>query len=195
MTIQSAQSSHSEAIATLIMQAMTEDCCRYYAGMYYRYEDFHRMLSTLVSRIDSQYSYLNTLVAINENQEVCGICVGYDGALLHTLRPAFVNAIANTFRHHLPSIDDETQAGEYYIDSLAVLPHYRGQGIATALLEEACHRARRMQQPALGLLVDTANPRAQSLYQHLGFQEVGPATWGGHSMIHMQRPISSDLDL
>ena len=75
---------------------------------------------------------------------------------------------------------DETQAGELYIDSLAVDPEYRGMGIAKQLLEATIQKSREMHLPATGLLVDTGNPRAELLYnkvmedyQHIPLKAVG----------------------
>ena len=63
---------------------------------------------------------------------------------------------------------------------------FRGRGIASALLGATIDRARRGGFPAAGLLVDTANPRAEQLYTRLGFVYQNDATWGGHAMRHLQ---------
>ena len=44
-------------------------------------------------------------------------------------------------------MDDETQAGELYLDSLAVLPDYRRQGIAQCLLHATKEKADKMGLP------------------------------------------------
>jgi len=41
----------------------------------------------------------------------------------------------------------------------------------------------------VGLLVDQGNPKAEKLYQRLGFRYVGDAEWGGHAMRHLQYPV------
>ena len=71
------------------MQAMNYDCCRYYAGPEHSLEDFERMMTRLVEAENSQYSYKNTHVALDDDGSVAGICVTYDGARLHELREAF----------------------------------------------------------------------------------------------------------
>ena len=53
-------------IARLIMVAMNHDCCRYFAGPHHTLEDFEDLMTALCEREDSQYSYRNTLVAIDE---------------------------------------------------------------------------------------------------------------------------------
>ena len=81
-------------------------------------------------------------------------------------------------------MDDETQAGELYLDSLAVLPEYRRQGIANRLLIATKERATRMGLPCVGLLVDKDNPVGEALYSSVGFRYVNDNHWGGHPMKH-----------
>ena len=113
------------------------------------------MMTMLVEREDSQYSYKNTLVAIDGNK-VVGISVSYDGGRLHELRRAFIEAAKEHIGKDHSGMDDETQAGELYLDSLAVLSDYRRQGIARKLLLATKERANRLGLPCVGLLVDKA---------------------------------------
>ena len=80
---------------------------------------------------------------------------------------------------------DETQAGELYLDSLAVLPEYRRQGIARKLLLATKERANLLGLPRVGLLVDKDNPVGEALYTSVGFQYVNDNQWGGHPMKHL----------
>ena len=86
-------------------------------------------------------------------------------------------------------MDDETQEGELYLDSLAVDSNHRRKGIATMLLNAATERARRLGIPAVGLLVDKGNPNAERLYTAIGFRYVNDTEWGGHPMRHLQKSI------
>ena len=76
--IRKATKAQSEEIAKLIMMAMTDDCCLYFCGDGYGLDDFQKMMAKLVEREDSQYSYRNTLVAM-DGDKVVGISVSYDG--------------------------------------------------------------------------------------------------------------------
>ena len=82
-------------------------------------------------------------------------------------------------------MDDETGAGELYLDSLAILPDYRRQGIAKALLLATKERANQLGLPCVGLLVDKENPVGEALYSSVGFRYVGDNKWGGHPMKHL----------
>ena len=83
-------------------------------------------------------------------------------------------------------MEDGTGPGELYIDSIAVFEGCRGKGVATALLNAAIDKAKKMDIPAVGLLVDKGNPKAEKLYGRIGFKYVGENTWGGHPMKHLQ---------
>ena len=111
ISIREARPEEAGRIADLIIMAMTEECCLHFCGPDHDIDDFRRVMISLVARTDTQYSYLNTLVAIEETAPVpspplpsapvpgvsapgciVGICVSYDGALLHQLRQAFIDA-------------------------------------------------------------------------------------------------------
>lgn len=189
MKIVPASIEQAESIASLIMLAMNHECCQNFAGPSHTLEDFHRMMTTLVRRDDSQYSYRNAMVALDDNTTdghpvVAGVIVGYDGADLHRLRETFLQAAKEFLGQDFRGMDDETQAGEYYIDSLAVNESYRHQGLATLLLKKLIDQ--KGQRQPVGLLVDKGNPGAERLYRSLGFEYVNDATWGGHEMRHLQ---------
>ena len=182
--IQEATKSQAAEIANLIMIAMTDDCCLYFCGEGYGLEDFRRMMTMLVEREDSQYSYRNTLVAMDANR-VVGISVSYDGGCLYELRRAFIEEAKEHIGKDHTGMDDETQAGELYLDSLAVFPEYRRQGIARKLLLATKERANRLGLPCVGLFVDKDNPDGKALYSSVGFRYVNDNHWGGHPMKHM----------
>lgn len=186
MIITAAQKSDAPVIAHLIMQAMTGECCQNLAGEHHTLDDFAAMMTALVAMEDSQYSYLNTLTARTEQGEVAGICVSYKGADLHRLRKRFIEEAARQLDRDFSTMPDETENGELYIDSLAVYPQYRKQGIATALLEATIEKAQQARLPA-GLLVDKGNPQAEKLYRKVGFQYVNDTEWAGHEMRHLQK--------
>lgn len=184
--IENAQKHHALTIARLIMQAMNSDCCHNFMGSGYTLDDFERVMTKLVLREDSQYSYLNTAVALDGNGGFTGMCVSYDGARLRELRKPFIEAMKQNFNRDLSGIKDETGPGELYIDSLAVSEDYRGNGVATRLLKATIKKAKALGLPATGLLVDKGNPKAERLYRRIGFEYVADTTWGGHEMRHLQ---------
>ena len=186
MDIENARATQARDIARLIMEAMNHECCQYFAGERHTLQDFEDLMTRLVERDDSQYSYRNTLVAVGEEQQVAGICVAYDGKDLRRLRKAFVEGAMEAFGRDFSGMDDETGEGEFYIDSLCVSKTYRHQGIATQLLKATVEKARKANAAAVGLLVDQGNPKAEALYRRIGFSYQNDASWGGHPMRHLQ---------
>lgn len=126
---------------------------------------------------DILYSYRNALLALVEDRPV-GLCLCYDGEGYHERRlrtfALFDQSPVDDTESDEPDMDlenaeDETQAGEYYIDSLAVLPEFRGHGIARQLMLKQIEHGRSLGLPST-LLVDPSNPPALRLYESLGFQ-------------------------
>lgn len=182
-------------IASLIMEAMSTDCCQNFAGAGHNLIDFRRLMTKLVAMDDSQYSYRNTLVAYTSSGILAGICVVYDGAQIRQLRRRFNEEALEAFGIDYSGMANETDEGEFYIDSLAVSSSFRGKGVATELLKAAIERGRQLGIPAVGLLVDKGNPRAEALYTRLGFEYVNDATWGGHPMKHLQIKVENNEGL
>lgn len=185
MKILTAERQQAPEIASLVMTAMTDECCLYFAGPEHSLDDFRRMMTRLAEMDNSQYSYRNTLLATGDGGSILGAIVAYDGARLHELRKAFIEAAKESFGRDFSRMDDETQEGEVYIDSLAVFPAHRGRGVATALLRALISKAKEEGHSAVGLLVDKGNPSAERLYTSVGFRYAGDASWGGHPMRHL----------
>ena len=184
IAIKKATREQAAEIARLIMMAMTDECCLHFCGEGYGLEDFRKMMVSLVEREDSQYSYTNTYVAC-DGDKVVGISVSYDGGKLHGLRRAFMELSKACIGKDNSGMDDETQAGELYLDSLAVLPEYRRQGIAKRLIVATKERADELKLPCVGLLVDKSNPTGEAFYAAIGFRYVNDSHWGGHEMKHL----------
>ena len=186
--IQNAKIQDAPEIAGLIMEAMNEECCKYFYGPNHNKNDFHKFLTALVVRKDSQYSYVNTLVARDAKGMVTGIAVSYDGANLTYLRKAFIEGVIDIFGRDFSHITDETSEGELYLDSFAVLRDFRRLGIGTSLLEATQQKAFNLHIPYVGLLVDDENIHALQYYLRFGFKIKGVNSWGGHAMKHLQIP-------
>ena len=189
--IRPARPEDAYAVASLIIDAMSEECCLHFMGTGHSIMEFRQFMTALVMREDSQYSWKNTLVA-DADGCVAGIAVSYDGGRLHDLRKVFLDGMARVFGKDWSHMDDETAAGELYLDSFAVLPTFRKQGIGRQLLAAVRKKASKMRIPAVGLLVDEANREAQEVYRKLGFFKVGTNQWGGHRMYHLQLPARSN---
>lgn len=167
------------------MMAVGDEICDAFAAPDHTLADVERLFTHLALLDDSQYSYRNALVAVNDDGEVAGVCIGYDGARLHELRLRFFEAAKIFLNRDMEGMADETSSDEFYLDTLAVLPHHRGKGIGSALLKASIEMAKKIGKPA-GLLVDKTNPKAEALYRSLGFVHVDDRPFAGVLMSHMK---------
>lgn len=152
-------------------------------------EDLHDRVQRYVEADNTLYSFRHTIVA-EADGKVCGAINGYDGASYEELKRPVAEDLAS-----LPdSTNDfskvkETEAGEFYLDSIGVDPSMRSHGIGSKLFEAAFNRARRLGFRKTGLIVDTDKPKAEALYRRLGFSVVGMRDFFGHEMKHMQKDL------
>lgn len=130
-------------------------------------------VAAICSREDVLYSYQRAIIAWLDEEPV-GLCLAYDGEGYHETRvrtfALFAEGQEEDNGMDLEHAEDETGPGEYYIDSLAVLPSYRRRGIARLLMKAQIKRGLEKGLAHITLLVDPENPDAQGLYRQLGFE-------------------------
>lgn len=184
MKIIEATKEDARLIGQVVVEAVGEEITAGFAGDRSR-ADVVELFTRLAAREDSQYSYRNTLKAVDDSGNPMGFIVGYDGAQLHELREAFFEEARLVLGREMSGkMADECQPDEFYLDSLAVFPQYRGRGIAGALINAMAARAARHGKP-LGLLCDKTNDRARRLYEWLGFRKVGETPFAWEIMDHL----------
>ena len=97
-------------------------------------------------------------------------------------REGIAQELSNPYSHFLTAVTDTVIAGyigvqeicgEAYITNVAVLPSYRGNGIAKALLNGAISGAKSRNCEFITLEVRESNAPAIALYESLGFETVG----------------------
>lgn len=119
----------------------------------------------LVTAEDGEFSYRHGFV-LEEDGAVLGGMIGYPFPI--TPEPAGPE-IPDAF---VALKELETLApGYWYINFVAMVPEGRGQGLGTALLEEAEARARDGGCPGLALVVAASNASAIRAYTRVGFRE------------------------
>lgn len=182
MLIRKANPGESEIITFHLMLAM-EDIVYQFIGEKSS-EKALRFLNSLTLEKGNQYSYENCWVAVSEN-EIVAVALVYDGARLKELREPVAGRVKSMFNRAF-NPEDETQAGEYYIDCVGVNPNRQGKGIGTELFRFLIDEYVVNRNETLGLLVDKDNPNAKKLYLKLGFEIVGEKTLVGKEMEHLQ---------
>src|SRR5688572_3696051 len=171
----------SEIIATHLFLAM-EDIVYKFIGEEDP-EKAREFLLHFVEKDNNQYSYQNCWVAEDTMDVVAAINL-YNGALLQELRQPVIEYIRSKYNQDF-NPEDETQAGEYYIDSLGVNPTQQSKGIGTKLLRFVIDEFVNKRSQTLGLLVDETNPNAKRLYLKLGFKSSGSKVLFGKNMEHL----------
>lgn len=121
---------------------------------------------------DTLYAWQNALLACFEDKPV-GLCLAYEGTNYHEKRIRTFEQI-ESWREtmDMSHMEDETGPGEYYIDSLAVLPEFRGLGIGSQLIQAQLEKGRASGLKVATLLVDPNNPPAIGLYIRNGFKDM-----------------------
>lgn len=110
-------------------------------------------------RDDVYFSYRNIFVA-RDKEKIAGCILWFSGE---------DESGFSSLTGQKPEMENESEPGEIYIDSLAVLPEYRGRGIASQLIDQVTAEARRKRVRKVTLLADTKKPYLKKLYQKSGF--------------------------
>jgi len=156
-----------------------------------------REIAKICQRHDVLYSYKHTLIAWAADTPV-GLCLCYDGGRYHEMRgitiALFETLMGNDPDHEqmdLDNAEDEAIAGEYYMDSLAVMPGWRRQGIGFQLMQAQISKAKNLGFTKATLLVDPENGEAQRMYKRLGFIEDTEVYAFGQTFWKWKLPIVS----
>lgn len=132
---------------------------------------------------DTLYSWRNATIA-EVGGRMVGALIAYSGEGYHDVKVRTFGRVKAKLDFDPMAMDDETKEGEYYLDSLAVLPEWRGRRVGTALLMRGVETAK-----AKGLLAvlacDPDNTNAHRLYTQLGFKEEGTLFIFGKNYLRM----------
>ena len=180
ITIRQATINDAELIAYCVGSAIGEEAVQEHLGA-----NWLDIIAEIARLEISQYSYRNALIA-EINNTPAGAVVAYDGARLDELRTQTLRII-HRYNPDFAFTEDETEAGEYYPDSLCVLPQYRKMSGATRLINALCEKVFSEGHNRVGLIVDFDNPNAERLYTSLGFKRIKTRNFLGHQMWHLQK--------
>lgn len=137
---------------------------------------------------DSLYSYRNAHIA-EYNGEIIGGIVAYDGADYSTMREKTFRIIKERNGIDLDDSDMETEAGEFYVDSLAVVPSWRGNDFGKQMLIDIEQHARKKGASLLTLIVDVTHPKVKDYYTSLGFEVTEEMNAFGASFFKMKKQV------
>lgn len=181
-TIRPAQKEDFDVVPELMLQAM-EDIVFSFIQQEDIEEAIH-FLTTLFKQPDNLYSYQNTFVAVDEEENVVGSITGYNGDDFIKLRQPVLDLMKTKYNNEMIP-EPETEGGEYYLDTVAVSPLAQGKGVGSHLLKAAADFAKAQQHKQIGLIVDLENPNAMKLYSRLGFVQGKQLDFVGGEYYHM----------
>lgn len=148
---------------------------------------------------ESLYSYRFADMAVDSaTSEAAGCLISYDGGLYKDLREKTFPYAARRLGRSIGNTDMETGPGEYYLDSLAVSPEFRGAKIGHRLIRNAIEKGLGAGFGNICLIADKEKPGLQAYYAAAGFVPKGEIIFLGHPYIRMAYSIfapASDGDV
>lgn len=191
--IRKARPEDAAFIAKVVLAAMGEDSFGAERDTENRLVELTKAVAEAAEQDDTLYSWRNTDIIIY-NCAVAGAMVSYDGA-------TYADAFARTFSlisgnaeldfdpEIIGNSEPETSEGEYYLDSMAVAPEFRGHGIGGILIQNALETAEGLGFDRASLLVDPKKPWLVKLYTKLGFTYECKRTFMGTEFDRMVQEI------
>jgi ribosomal protein S18 acetylase RimI-like enzyme len=146
------------------------------------------VLNDFFGQEDNRISYQNALV-MEEEGEVVGVAIFYDGAKARELDAPLEGAAAKKSGDSNYSIPTEPEASEFYMDTLSVSPYSQGKGYGRQLIEAGCDRARKLGHHRMALLVEMDHAAAKRLYERVGFCTDDTKLIAGQEYFHMVRSL------
>ncbi|MFC3559306.1 GNAT family N-acetyltransferase [Pedobacter jamesrossensis] len=185
--IRKAKTEDAKPVAKLIIQAMGE--LAYKFSNKSNQEATIKLFEHFFKEKNNQYSYENTLVYVDENENVIGILNAYDGGKLEELRANFLSylSIHNGLINFNP--EPETEADEFYLDTISVNPLTQGKGIGKKLIDAGIKWASELGHKKVGLLVEIKNQKALQVYISKGFIIQNEKIFIGERYHHMSYTI------
>lgn len=139
----------------------------------------------IVADEDGIYSYRNMRV-VEADGRVAAMALCFE-AFERTATE--MNQIAEEFRIFKEMTN--TIPGEFYLDSLAAAPEFRGQGFGRIMLEDSIEKAQKRGYRSVYLIAFANNIAGVALYEKTGFTAVSTKTASDHP----DMPYSGDVVL
>lgn len=138
----------------------------------------------ICGREDTLYSYRHTRVLTVDGIPV-GCMVSYPGDIYETARKVTFRMFTDVSQEVSDATGTETFPGEWYLDSLAILPAHRKSGFGTLLIKDAIQTGQRRGFKRFSLIVEKASPELQEYYASFGFQSENDICFFGEAYMRM----------
>ena len=134
----------------------------------------------------SLYCWNHFRVAVDtKTGEPIGSLLAYDGKRYARARDLAFSYAAEKTGTDLGDSDMETCKGEYYLDSMAILPQYRGHKIGHALIQDAIEQGKQLKHSRFTLIAEKEAESLKAYYSVLGFIPEEEIIFFGHPYIRM----------
>ncbi len=130
------------------------------------------LLTGICERDDTLYSWRLGTIATTADGEPAGASITYPGEEYHQRRLVSFALAREIITFDVAKMEDEAQGGEFYLDTLAVMPALRRRGVAQALMANWLREARAQGLTAT-LLCAKDNGKALRLYESMGMRKAG----------------------
>jgi ribosomal protein S18 acetylase RimI-like enzyme len=184
ITIRDAKDGDAEAIAILLVQAGE--------GLYEFLLDglipdmaASDLLAHLVETGDSPFGWPECRVA-EKDGKVIGMVNAFP---VERLDEVDLDMVPSDRGVHLAPLTQMRDPGGFFINAMAVLPEYRGQGIGRRLVAEALGMAGAEGRKRASLLIWSTNTRAIKLYEEFGFSAIEHVDLPFHKRLSARRAI------
>lgn len=156
-------------------------------------QDAVEAFGEVCARPDTLYSYARTRIACVDG-EPAGSLTAYSGDDYLPLRDFTWGLLDPTVQYPEP----ECLPGEFYLDSMAILPEFRGMAFEYAgstdrighlLMLDGIEVGKKKGFSRISLIVDKAKPRLFAYYSALGFRPDGEILFFGHLYDRMIKEI------
>ena len=122
----------------------------------------------ICGRDDTLYSFRKAWIATIERTAV-GCLIAYDGADYEKAR-GITYGLLKRNGVDLTGTEAETGPGEFYLDTLALRPNFRGYGIGRLMIKYAVETAKSQGFSRCSLIVSKDKERLRQFYESLGFK-------------------------
>lgn len=196
--LRTAESKDFESVCPLVILAI-EDLANQFAGTYEEETLLYRMkviYETEGTRFYKGYG----LVIENEPEsgglsEVCAAGYAYPGSQMRQMTETMLKVSESAGANYTPEAFErlvsskEAEADEFYIDNLAVYEAYRGHGLSRMLIEAFEAKGKALGYEKISILADQHNPKAQAIYEKMGYQSDALYEVLGHVYHHMVKRV------
>jgi len=122
-------------------------------------------------REDTIYSWKFARIA-QINKEVVGCQVACTGAeYINMRKQSWMIIWKNLTESYIDTVPLESEADEYHLDSIAILPQYRGLHISTELIMDSVNIGQKLGYKRTSFVVDASHNALHEYYKSIGFKD------------------------